>query len=68
RVINTYLVGDHQKKYPNNISRALRQPTLVSQPWLDIAYKYKGNRTFFGLSDKWPTYWAKYFQLEAPDI
>lgn len=68
KVINTYLVGDHQKKFPNNISRALRQPALVSQPWLDIAHKYQGNRNFFGLTDNWPIYWREYFQEDAPKI
>jgi hypothetical protein len=68
KVINSYLVGDHQKKFPNNISRALRQPALVSQPWLDIAHNYEGNRNFFGLADNWFTYWQQYFQEEAPKI
>lgn len=68
KVINSYLVGDHQKKFPNNISRALRQPALVSQPWLDIAHNYEGNRNFFGLADNWSTHWQKYFQEEAPKI
>lgn len=67
-VINTYLVGDHQKKFPNNISRALRQPTLVSQPWLSISYKHQGNRNFFGLSNNWSIYWQEHFEEDAPDI
>jgi hypothetical protein len=68
KVINSYLVSDHQKKFPNNISRALRQPALVSQPWLDIAHNYEGNRNFFGLADNWSTYWKQHFQEEAPKI
>ena len=68
KVINSYLVGDHQKRFPNNISRALRQPALISQPWLDIAHKYEGNRNFFGLADNWFTHWQQNFQEEAPKI
>jgi hypothetical protein len=62
------LVGDHQKKFPNNISRALRQASLISQPWLDVAHKYRGKRNFFGLTENWRTYWEKYFQEDAPEF
>lgn len=68
RVINSYLVSDHQKKFPNNISRALRQSALVSQPWLDIVQDHKKNRNFFGLTDNWPVYWQYHFQEKAPEI
>jgi ABC-type dipeptide/oligopeptide/nickel transport system ATPase component len=60
-IVNEYLVDDHNRKFSNNISRALRSPALVSQPWLVILNRYRGKRNFFGVSNDWPTFWESYF-------
>ncbi|MEL7357010.1 MAG: hypothetical protein AAFN40_10660 [Cyanobacteria bacterium J06560_6] len=65
-VINNYLVDDHHRKYPNNISRALRSSALITQDWLDIDDSSK--RKLFGLTDTWRDSWLKIFGEPVPNI
>ncbi|WP_146027248.1 hypothetical protein [Bowmanella denitrificans] len=60
--INDLLVGDGNKKYPNNVSRALRTEKLKSQGWLEIRSDLHPKRKYFGLSQSWKSYWVKIFE------
>lgn len=61
-VINDFLVGDGNKKYPNNVSRALRTEKLKSQEWLEIRSDLHPKNKYFGLSQNWKSYWDKIFE------
>lgn len=65
-VINLYLVDDHNKKFPNNISRALRSTALTTQCWLAVDDSLKRKR--FGLAKDWKNSWVTIFEEPAPDI
>ncbi len=64
-VINVYLVGDHEKKAPNNISRALRSATLQNQPWL-LTIPISERKKSFALRDGWEQYWLALFGSTPP--
>lgn len=67
-IINDYIVSDDNKKYPNNVSRALRSNTLIKQPWLlvrtDLHHKFRK----FSLSHSWQSEWIELFNQEPPEI
>jgi hypothetical protein len=65
RVINEHLVGDHNKKAPNNISRALRSRSLCDQPWLRTK-RISDRKKVFGLRDGWEKHWQSLFQSSPP--
>jgi hypothetical protein len=67
RVINRYL-DDYDKKWPNNVSRALRSETLKSQKWLMSKPGQRRRQKWFGLADNWGQYWMDVFGEPAPDI
>jgi len=67
-VINTYLVDDYNKKFPNNISRALRSPILQSQAWLMTNTTSHPRHKRFGLAEDWQKYWKEIFKEPAPNI
>ena len=67
-VINEFLVDDHNKKFTNNISRALRSPTLKSQPWLLIDSGSHPKHKKFGLKDGWQIHWKELFDTSPPSI
>jgi len=66
-VINEYLVDDHHKKAPNNISRSLRSDTLQSQPWL-ITQHVSPRKKHFGLNEGWEIYWLEVFGEPPPKL
>jgi hypothetical protein len=66
-VINEYLVDDHSKKAPNNVSRALRGKTLQSQPWL-LTTEISQRKKIFGLADDWQAHWREIFDVEPPRL
>ncbi|EMW9315954.1 hypothetical protein AAE121_004669 [Salmonella enterica] len=68
RVINEHLVDDDNKKFSNNISRALRSKKFSNLSWLlirgDLHHKFKK----FSLNSGWQDCWCEYFYETAPDI
>ena len=66
-VINEYLVDDHHKKAPNNISRSLRSENLQSQPWL-LTKHVSPRKKLFGLKENWEIYWLEIFGEPAPEV
>lgn len=67
QVINDNLVDDHNKKAPNNISRALRSKTLQNQAWL-ATERISERKKRFSLRDGWEKYWVNIFGIPAPTI
>ncbi|MGD1862348.1 MAG: hypothetical protein ACFB0E_20570 [Leptolyngbyaceae cyanobacterium] len=65
-IMNEFLLGERDKKWPNNVSRALRSKKLMSQDWLKIIEKPTSN--LFGIKDNWKSYWRKYFGDEPPKL
>lgn len=59
-IINDYLVDDHNKKAPNNISRALRSEFLLSQTWLVKKFSTP-RKKMFGVVSDWEQYWLEIF-------
>ncbi|MCB0029361.1 MAG: hypothetical protein KDE28_15705 [Anaerolineales bacterium] len=67
RVINEYLLDDHNRKAPNNISRSLRSKGLRSQPWL-LAKRISARKELFGLASDWEINWLEIFGQRPPDL
>lgn len=67
QIINDHLVDDHNKKAPNNVSRALRGKTLQSQPWLRTAV-VSPRKKVFGLAPDWEKHWLDLFGTAPPTI
>ncbi|CAI1130472.1 P-loop NTPase fold protein [Serratia quinivorans] len=67
-VINQYLVDDDNRKFTNNVSRALRSKVLISQKWLfsrdDLHPKFKK----FSLSKQWQDCWHEIFLTSPPEL
>lgn len=61
RLINQHLV--EHKVSTTNVSRALRQPTLQKQPWLETI---SGSRPTYGLTSQWRNTWRDVFGDEPP--
>lgn len=61
KVINEYLVGDGNKKFPNNVSRALRTEKLKSQSWLQLRTDLHPKSKMFGLNENWSEEWEIIF-------
>ena len=66
-VINEFLVDDHHKKAPNNISRSLRSAFLQSQSWLKT-HVISERKKSFSLSDGWEVHWFDVFGSTPPLI
>lgn len=66
-VINEHLVDDHNKKAPNNVSRALRGKTLQSQPWL-LTTEISPRKKSFSLASDWQKYWLEVFNVQPPTV
>lgn len=67
KVINNYLVDDHNKKAPNNVSRALRSKTLQAQSWL-LTTEISPRKKSFSLVDGWQKHWLEIFDTPPPEI
>jgi hypothetical protein len=67
-VINSYLVDDDNRKFSNNISRALRGATLREQVWLRTVGDDGRSRNLFGLEVGWEQSWQAVFDAPAPRI
>ncbi|MGK4470884.1 P-loop NTPase fold protein [Yersinia enterocolitica] len=67
-IINDHLVDEDNKKFTNNVSRALRSKRLASQEWLliraDLHKKFKK----FSLNNNWENYWIEIFNELPPDV
>ncbi|GGA93939.1 hypothetical protein [Agarivorans gilvus] len=61
KVINDYLVSEDNKKYPNNVSRALRSKKLQEQDWLQMRADMHPKNKMFGLSEEWQNFWDEVF-------
>jgi hypothetical protein len=68
RIINEYLVDDHNRKEPTNVSRALRGKALKSQDWLAVLEGTKPRRKRFGLSENWEKSWIEIFGKPVPQF
>ncbi|NMH66175.1 ATP-binding protein [Shewanella salipaludis] len=67
-VINRYLVDEHNQKFANNVSRALRNEKIMIQEW--ISYKTLNslsNKKSFSLSEGWDSHWVTIFNTEIPN-
>lgn len=67
RVINGHLLDDHNKKEPNNISRALRSKVLQSQSWLAMRV-VSARKSVFSLREGWRECWLETFGELAPAV
>lgn len=67
QIINEHFVDEHNKKAPNNVSRALRGSTLQSQPWL-VTINVSARKRVFELSPKWESFWEGIFDEPAPNV
>jgi hypothetical protein len=65
--MNKYL-DDYNRKWPNNVSRALRSETLRSQKWLKPRSGRREGQKYFGLAEDWGRYWVEVFGEPAPDV
>lgn len=66
--INDHIVNDDNKKYTNNVSRALRSNSLIKQKWLLIRTDLHPKFRKFSLSSTWQSEWIEIFGEEPPDI
>ncbi|ELI8805497.1 hypothetical protein RSL93_004229 [Klebsiella michiganensis] len=66
--INDHLVSEDNKKFTNNVSRALRSSALTKQKWLlirtDLHHKFRK----FSLSNDWQSQWEEIFNESPPEI
>ncbi|WP_049071871.1 AAA family ATPase [Klebsiella michiganensis] len=66
--INDHLVNEDNKKFTNNVSRALRSNSLIKQKWLlirtDLHHKFRK----FSLNNEWQSQWVEIFEESPPDI
>jgi hypothetical protein len=67
-VINHHLVDDHNHKFPNNVSRALRNRTLQAQPWLTTNMGFHRTHVRYGVVENWEEFWKPIFGEAAPEI
>lgn len=63
RTINMYLVDDHNRKEPTNVSRALRHPVLRAQPWLAVAIDPTSGHPRYALKPGWVEHWEELFGI-----
>ncbi|PKE32914.1 hypothetical protein CWS43_03185 [Rahnella sp. AA] len=67
-IINEKIVSEDNNKFTNNVSRALRSKSLLSQDWLlvrdGLHHKFKK----FSLSENWQLSWEKMFSEQAPKL
>ncbi|ECD0767880.1 hypothetical protein EU461_16765 [Salmonella enterica subsp. enterica serovar Papuana] len=66
--INDHIVNDDNKKYTNNVSRALRSNSLIKQKWLLIRTDLHPKFRKFSLSSTWQSEWIEIFGEEPPEI
>ncbi len=66
--INDHIVNEDNKKYPNNVSRALRSNSLIRQEWLLIRTDLHPKFRKFSLSNTWRSQWIEIFDEEPPEI
>ncbi|WP_236749623.1 ATP-binding protein [Aeromonas caviae] len=66
-VINKYLTPYNQPKFSNNVSRALRDTKVLSQPWLaSEVVNAKTSKRVFSLKDNWESDWECIFNQKLP--
>lgn len=67
RVLNRHLLPEKDKKFPNNVSRALRDKKLLRQKWLGYEFiDEKRRKRCFYLRKNWESHWSVIFGIAPP--
>ena len=66
-IINEYLVNEENKKFTNNVSRALRSKLLIEQEWLMVRKNMHKKYKKFSLSSSWKQYFQEIMGIKLPN-